>query len=152
SDPVRYIFLFYQYDDLESNILAKVGVENWVERLTDYKWERRELNRAELKTNQSILSQRNDPESYPVLAYLGKQFRSIRLYNGWGTEHNAPFRQPQNTDLDSEFLAEDASNLALVLNDLRNKPDAKRTIIERLRQFNDKIEDFGVSVFGNAML
>ena len=102
---------------------------------------RRHLKREDVKYDQSILSQRRDPDSYPELTYLADQFERIRFYREWNFEHGEPPRSPGRTDLPKKSLEEDASNLALVLNDLLNRPPVKREILERLRTFYQSVLD-----------
>ncbi|MEO5338478.1 MAG: AAA family ATPase [Magnetospirillum sp. WYHS-4] len=51
----------------------------------------------------------------------------------------------------TEFLEEDASNLGLVLNRLRSDPDAKRAVLENLREFSGEFDDFDVSIVANTV-
>ena len=102
---------------------------------------KRHLEREDVKYDQSILSQRRDPDSYPELTYLADQFERMRFYREWNFEHGEPPRSPGRTDLPKKSLEEDASNLALVLNDLLNRPPVKREILERLRTFYQSVLD-----------
>ncbi|MDM8548636.1 AAA family ATPase [Desulfobacterales bacterium HSG2] len=85
----------------------------------------RALQREDLDMNQSVLSQRKDPDQYPELTYVGNQFSKIRLYREWNLGPYTPARLPQHPDLPEDFLLEDMSNLGLVLNDLQHRPDIK---------------------------
>ena len=70
--------------------------------------------------DQSVLAQREDPDFYPELFQLGAMFSSIRTFREWTFgPHGA--RHPQRTDLPSDQLLPDASNLALVLNQIEDK-------------------------------
>ncbi len=102
---------------------------------------KRHLEREDVKYDQSILSQRRDPDSYPELTYLADQFERMHFYREWNFEHGEPPRSPGRTDLPKKSLEEDASNLALVLNDLLNRPPVKREILERLRTFYQSVLD-----------
>lgn len=102
---------------------------------------KRHLKREDVKYDQSILSQRRDPDSYPELTYLADEFERMRFYREWSFEHGEPPRSPGRTDLPKKNLLEDASNLALVLNDLLNRPPLKRQILEHLRTFYQSIGD-----------
>src|ERR1039458_8140475 len=81
----------------------------------------RELQREDLALNQSIVSQRKDPDQYPELTYLGNEYGKIKLFREWNLGRNTPPRRPQPTDLPGDFLREDAANIALVLNDLEHR-------------------------------
>ena len=86
----------------------------------------RNLKREDMKQDQSILSQRRDPESYPELTYLANLFENMSFYREFHVGRHTPPRLPQKPDLRQDRLLEDASNLGLVLNDMQNRPDVKR--------------------------
>ena len=104
----------------------------------------------DLDTRQSILSQRKDPRSYPEVTYLGRRFSQIRLYREWNLGRYSPPRKPQNTDLPGDFLAEDARNLGLVLNDLEHR-GSKGLIVDRLKTFYEQAEDVTTRVHGGTV-
>jgi predicted ATPase len=79
---------------------------------------RRGLRREDLALDQSVVSQRKDPDQYPEVTYLGNEYAKIKLFREWNLGRNTQPRRPQPTDLPAEFLREDAANIALVLNDL----------------------------------
>ncbi|MDQ3062170.1 MAG: AAA family ATPase, partial [Acidobacteriota bacterium] len=49
------------------------------------------------------------------------------------------------------FLEENASNLALVLNDLEHRGDAKDKIVENLKKFNPQIKDYSIRILGGTV-
>lgn len=100
----------------------------------------RSLRREEVVLDQSILSQRKDPDQYPEVTYLGNQFGKAKLYREWNLGRNTEPRKPQKVDLPGDFLSETADNLALVLNDLENRSETRRTINEYLKKFYDSAE------------
>ena len=100
----------------------------------------------DMKHDQSILSQRRDPDSYPELTYLADAFERMRFYREWNLERGKPPRNPGRTDLPKDGLLEDASNLALVLDGLLNRPPVKREILERLRTFYQSVEDVATAI------
>src|ERR1035438_4856761 len=75
----------------------------------------RVLRREDLPLDQSILSQRKDPDQYPEVTYLGNEYAKIKLFREWNLGRNTQPRRPQPTDALSDFLREDAANIALVL-------------------------------------
>ena len=101
----------------------------------------RRLMREDVKHDQSILSQRRDPDSYPELTYLANQFELMAFYREWNFGRFTPPRLPQKPDLQQDRLLDDASNLGLVLSDLKNRPNVKGLILERLRDFYPSVED-----------
>src|SRR6266508_738114 len=104
-----------------------------------------------IDSSQSIFAQRKDPEQYPELTYLGALFGSFRLYRDWSFRRGTPPRAPQPADLENDYLAEDASNLGLILNRLRKNYRTKRRMQELLRKFYDRAEDVDVLIEGGTV-
>lgn len=113
----------------------------------DYR--KRKLQREDLKPDQSVLSQRKDPDQYPEITYLGEQFARIRLYREWNLGRYTPPRLPQPADAPVDFLMEDWSNLGLVLNDLEHRGQ-RNTLRAYLSKFYAPIEDITVKVYGGT--
>lgn len=103
--------------------------------------EMRKLEMSDLNPRQSIISQRRDPEAYPELARLADGYSGIKLFREWVLGRGALSRRPQPTDLASDFLQEDAANLALVLNDLEAR-GLKETIVKKLNSADESITGF----------
>jgi predicted ATPase len=101
--------------------------------------------------DQSVLSQRKDPDAYPEITYLGNEYAKVRLYREWDTGRQTTPRLPQKTDLPGDFLAEDANNLGLVLNDLESRPGMRDILIEKLREFHEPISDIYTKVHGGTI-
>ena len=111
----------------------------------------RRVKPENVKLDQSILSQRQDPDSYPELHWVGLTFATMWFYRGFDVGRDAPVRLPQKPDSFQSFLLEDASNLSLVLSNLRNQPDVKGEILDRLRDFYPSVEDVVASVSGGTV-
>ena len=111
----------------------------------------RQLRREDVKSEQSILSQRRDPDSYPELMYLAERFERIKFYREWNLGRYTPARRPQKSDLPQDSLLEDASNLGVVLSDLLNRPHVKSQILERMRTFYGGIKDIVVHTSGGLV-
>jgi predicted ATPase len=111
----------------------------------------RELQPQDVAWDQSVLSQRRDPDQYPELTFLGFGYNNIRLYREWAFGRRTVFRQPQRADLRNDRLEEDFSNLALFLSRLRGRPQAKAALIERLRDLYEGLTDFEVIVEGGTV-
>lgn len=109
------------------------------------------LTQEELNQDQSILSQRRDPNTYPELTYLAETFQRMRFYRDWNFGRSSPPRLPQQADMRQDILLEDASNIGLVLNSLLNHPPAKRQIMDRLSAFHPSIEDMRSSLQSNTV-
>lgn len=67
--------------------------------VTNVKNGRRQLRRDDINTDQSILSQRKDPDAYPEITWLGDLYGKIRIYRHGPFGHQAPARNPQQPDL-----------------------------------------------------
>jgi len=111
----------------------------------------RTLRLEDLSPEQSVLSQRKDPDLYPEITYLGEQFANFRLYREWNLGRFTAPRLPQRPDLPSDFLLEDASNLGLILNDLQHQPRTKSLIIEKLQRFYEGAEDLTTRIHGGTV-
>ena len=108
-----------------------------------------ELQETSVKRDQSILSQRVEPQFYPELGYLGLIFEQIRFYRDLQLGQDSPLRFPQQTDLPREYLLEDGSNLAVILKSLLNDRNSKDWIFENLRDFYPSFQDIRHESVGN---
>jgi predicted ATPase len=113
--------------------------------------DKRELRREEVSLDESILSQRKDPDQYPEITYLGQAYARIRQYREWSFGRYTTPRQPQKADQLNDFLESDSANIGLVLNRLRRDPAVKRSILDNLQQLYGGIEDYDVSVEGGTV-
>lgn len=112
--------------------------------------ERRMIGVTDLQMNRSILFQRKDPVKYPEVTYLADAYSRIRIYREWDLGRYTPPRKPQPTDLPSNFLEEDAANIAFVLNDLENRL-LRRDLVGHLQNADESIEDFSTKVLGGTI-
>ncbi|MEH2002387.1 MAG: AAA family ATPase [Nostoc sp.] len=108
------------------------------------------LRREDLIPDQSVLSQRKDPDLYPELSYLSTAFSNIGLYRDWQMGRYSVPRNAQKPDLPEHPLLEDGSNLGLFLNNLKNKI-GHRKIIEKLKKFYEAAEELGVIISGGTV-
>src|ERR1035438_8609178 len=110
---------------------------------TDQAGERisRGLRREDLALDQSVLSQRKDPDHYPEVTSLGSEYAKIKLFREWNLGRNTQPRRPQPTDLPAEFLGEDAANIALVLNNLEHRSNLRAKLVEHLKEADESIVD-----------
>ncbi|MEH2248021.1 AAA family ATPase [Nostoc sp.] len=110
----------------------------------------RTLRREDLIPDQSVLSQRTDPDLYPELSYLSTAFSNIGLYRDWQMGRYSVPRNAQKPDLPEHPLLEDGSNLGLFLNNLKNRI-GHRKIIEKLTKFYEAAEELGVIISGGTV-
>ena len=141
-------FLTYKGEtDLSQKVLATVKAKYPHVRL---RLGRYDLRPEEVKLDQSILSQRKDPD-LPELTYLGESLSRIRIYREWSLGRDSPLRLPQKPDLPNDFLQEDGKNLALVLNSFQGKPAVKRRVLDALCKLYEGITDFYFSIEGSTI-
>ncbi len=112
---------------------------------------RRELQRASVAPDASILSQRKDPEQFPELAYLSSFYTGISLYREWQSGTDTMIRQPGKTDVRPAPLKEDFSNLGMFLSRLRQYPRTKPSLFERLGDIYEGVNDFELNFEGGTV-
>ena len=112
---------------------------------------RRTLQREDIDPEQSILSQRKDPDQYPEITELGKEYQKIRIYREWTFGRYAMPRQPQKADGKNDYLEENYNNLGLILSKISNQPLLKKKVIQKLQLLYPRFEDFLVHVEGGTV-
>ena len=111
----------------------------------------RRLSREDVTPDQSILSQRRDPDSYPELTYLANRFEHMRFHREFHVGRQTPPRLPQQADLQQDMLLEDASNLSVLLSHLLNKPPVRNEMLSRLQDFYPAVDNVVASVVGGTV-
>jgi len=109
----------------------------------------RKLRRETLMPDQSVLAQRKDPDIYPEVTWLGQQFGAIQTFREWSFGRSAALRKPQPADLPDDYLLPDASNLALVLNQIEHKDP--RRLNDLLKRFFPRFERMSTRVSGGSV-
>jgi predicted ATPase len=141
NPKAKDVFFYYRYRQGHPVLNIKTG---------NTKGTPRQLRREDLKPDQSVLSQRKDPDLYPELTYLSNTFSQIRLYRDWNVGRYTSARLPQKLDLPEDFLLEDWSNLGLVLNNLQHLIGT-RIIVENLQKFYEPVEDITTKIAGGTV-
>ena len=113
--------------------------------------DQRFLEVKDVAQDESILSQRRDPEHYSQLSNLAQNYERIRIYREWSFGRSPIFRTPQSADLPSDRLEENFSNLGLFLNHLRSIPSVKSVIQSELRNLYSGLDDFDIRVKGGTV-
>jgi predicted ATPase len=108
---------------------------------------KRELDRKDIKPDESILMQLKDSFAYPELTELGRQFGQIATFREWTFGRYAAVRRPQRTDLAADVLASDSSNLGMLLNQLEHL-GAQSEFRRYLSRFLPRFERFSTRVEG----
>ncbi|MGB8887692.1 MAG: AAA family ATPase [Candidatus Korobacteraceae bacterium] len=111
----------------------------------------RSLKHEEVDPQRSILSQRQDPDQYPEVTYLGRFFGSFRLYRNWDFGPDSEVRNLYGSEQKNDFLEEDISNLGLMLNRLRADPNAKPELLRHLKMFYQGAEDILTPIQGGLV-
>ncbi len=106
----------------------------------------RQLTEETIEANVSILAQRNDPEQYPEISYLTRQYGKVAIYREWAFGRNTILRRAQSVLDRSDWLEEDFSNLFLFLNQLSQNPKTKRLLLERLRDIYEEVTDISFEI------
>ncbi len=132
---------YYRYQS--GHPVLKVKSDNSVQQI------RRSIVPEGLIIDQSILSQRKEPDLYPELSYLSYKFSSIGIYREWDLGQQSEIRKPQKTDLVEHPLFEDASNLGLFLNNLQYKL-GNRQVIDQIKKFYELAEELNIKVYGGT--
>jgi predicted ATPase len=110
-----------------------------------------EMSLVDLKSSQSILAQRRDPDRFPEVTFLADEFARITLFREWTFGGRSAARLPQSTDLPSDYLLPDASNLGLVLHDLGQTSAKREELITYLRRFYEPARFISTKIQGGTL-
>ena len=109
-----------------------------------------ELTLDDIGPGKSVLSAIRHPLSYPTLTDTARKLSAIKVYRSWEVGPNSPARRPQPTDGAVDFLEEDFSNLALIVNDLQSK-GLGPVIDDYLQRFYEPYKSLHARVYGNRI-
>lgn len=110
----------------------------------------RHIERQSLLPDESVLSQRKDPDLYPELTWVSQQFGRIQTFREWSFGRYAGLRQPQPADLPADNLLQDSRNLGLILNQLEHA--GKGTEFSRLlNRFLPRYQRLSTSIQGGTV-
>ena len=107
-------YFYYAFQQGHPVINIRVRTPDGIGTQRQLQWDKRSLD-------QSVLSQRKDPDLYPELFWLGWSFNSIQTFRDWTFGDSSPLRQPQRADLPDAGLLFDSRNLALMLNKIEHQ-------------------------------
>jgi predicted ATPase len=99
------------------------------------------LERSDINFTQSILWQDQLEEIANTLSPLSRLYRSFQIYRMGNID---PAKQPQRTDLSSDYLIRDGTNLSAVLSRLMQRKGFRRKLINKLNTFYSEFEDLRV--------
>ena len=109
----------------------------------------RHLQREDMAPDQSVLAQRQEPEIYPEVTWIGRMFKQIQTFRDWTFGRYAQLRQPQPTDLPEDRLLPDNRNLALLLNQMEHRDPGRFN--ELLKRFFPRFERMSTKVSGGTV-
>ena len=135
-----YFYYTFQQGRPVINIRVRTPGEQTEERTLQ--WDERSLD-------QSVLSQRKEPDLYPELYWLGWWFQSIQTFREWTFGRYGALRQPQRADLPEHWLLPDSSNLALVLNQIEHQSGP--ILNEHLKRFFPRFERISTVISGGTV-
>jgi len=116
-------------------------------------YKQRKLKRESIDPQQSILSQRKDPDLYPEVTATAKRFGGIQVFREWDFGRSATLRAAQPANLPTDVLLPQLANLGLVLNDLEHRnewtrfTDLMHKFLPRFKRLSTKISAGSVQVF-----
>lgn len=96
------------------------------------------MKRESIDPEQSIVSQRKDPEAYPELTRVAEEFGRIQILREWASGRSAPLRQAQAANLPTGSLLSTTVNLGLVSNDLEHQ-DQRPRFLEYVQRFLPRV-------------
>ena len=105
------------------------------------------LNPDAVGSAQSVFNAIRDPSSFSVLSATAFRLSTIKSYRSWHVGRDSPVRRPQRTDGDPNFLEEDFSNLALVVDDLLGS-DIEPSLDSYLKRFYESYESLSTEPLG----
>ena len=105
---------------------------------------------VDVERGKSVLGEIRNPAEYPVLTETARMLSAIKVYRSWHVGRDSPVRHPQRTDGDPNFLEEDFSNLALVVNDLLGRR-LEPSLDSYLKRFYESYESLHPRIFGNTV-
>lgn len=103
-----------------------------------------------LRPDESVLSQRKEPDLYPEVAWLGREFERIQTFREWSFGRYADLRKPQSAALPGDVLLPNCANLGMLLNELEHRghaPEFNRC----LKRFFPRFERVSTRVIGGTV-
>ena len=110
----------------------------------------RKLKRESIDPQQSILSQRKEPDLYPEVTATAKRFGDIQVFREWSFGRSATLRSAQPANLPNDVLLPQLVNLGLVLNDLEHRNEWGR-FIELMHKFLPRFERLSTKVSAGSV-
>ena len=106
--------------------------------------------RSDIVPDRSVLEQLRDPFNYPEITWAGRTFPEIQTFREWTFGRRSAVRQPQRTDLPGDRLLPDASNLAVIVNNL-DSWGRRQEFNDLLKRFFPRVERLSTPVIGGTV-
>ena len=129
---------------------ANENARLWPTRLDNTPSDYDEPVTVDVARGKSVLSEIRNPVEYPEITEIARMLSAIKVYRSWHVGRDSPVRHPQRTDGDPNFLEEDFSNLALVVNDLLGRR-LEPSLDSYLKRFYESYESLHPRIFGNTI-
>ena len=110
-----------------------------------------ESETIDLAAGKSALSAVSHPVSYPALTVTAQRLAAVKIYRSWYVGRDSAVRQPQPTGGQGDFLEENFSNLARVVNKLKEQR-LKPSMDEYLQRFYEDYESLHVRVYDDSTI
>lgn len=149
TSNAKDVFFFYRFQGGHPAINTRKS-SGKVEQPKPSDYVSRRIERQTLRPDESVLSQRKEPDLYPEVAWLGNQFARIQTFREWSFGRYAELRKPQSATLPSDVLQGDSRNLGMVLNELEHRgygPEFNRC----LKRFYPRFERMSTRVSGGTV-
>jgi predicted ATPase len=144
------VFFYYRYQKGHPVISKHTAVKDEGGKK---QYVKRQLQRESLNPEQSVFSQRKDPDVYPELTRVADQFGRIQIFREWGFGRSAALRQAQSASLPGDALLPTIVNLGLVLNDIEHQDswsrflDYMQRFLPRFKRLTTKIQGGSVQIY-----
>ena len=108
------------------------------------------LSRSDVPPDGSVLTRFRDPFHYPELTWLGWVLPQIQTFREWSFGRRSVARRPPPADLPGDRLLPDASNLAVVVNNL-DSWGRRQEFNDLMKRFFPRFERLSTPVIGGTV-
>ena len=149
TQGAKDVFYFYRFQGGHPTINTRKSSSK-VQQAKPSDYIARPIERQKLRPDESVLSQRKEPDLYPEVAWIGDQFSRIHTFREWSFGRYADLRKPQSASLPGDTLLPDSCNLGMLLNELEHRghgPEFNRC----LKRFFPRFERISTRVIGGTV-
>lgn len=145
------VYFYYQFQ--RGNPILNLVSHPKTDRAAEKRRSARRLLRENLDPQQSILSQRRDPDFYPELTAVRESFAAIQTFREWSFGRLSAPRLAQPADLSNTQLESDGCNLGLILNEIEHSDvwtylnDCLRRFLPRFQRLSTRIQAGSVQIY-----